>query len=304
MKIFNKDKKIKLNLFNTIIFIVLVAYAFTLFFALYWMITASLKTDKEIVSGNFFGLPKEWLFKNFVTALRVFEYQTPEGEIVKLLPTYGYSGLDYGIIINTLLYTVGGAFCATIVPCFVAYVVAKFDYKVSKILYGAVIVTMILPIVGNYPSMVNVMYELNLYDTFLGNWLQKANFLGLYFLIFYAGYKSLPNDYMEAAYIDGATEWRVLLRIMFPLMRTIFLTIMVIHFVDIWNDYQTVLLYLPSHPTIAFSVYMRATSTESGSAGTEIKMASCMVMVIPTVLIFILFKDRLMGNLSMGGIKG
>ena len=54
----------------------------------------------------------------------------------------------------------------------------------------------------------------------------------------------------------------------------------------------------------AVSVYMRATSTESGSAGTEIKMASCMIMVVPTVLIFILFKDKLMGNLSMGGIKG
>lgn len=304
MSLLKSKKKTKFNLFNTVIFVLLAIYALILFFALYWMITAALKTDKEIVGGNFFGLPKEWLFKNFATALKVFEYQTPEGEIVKLLPTYTSVGLDYGIIINTLLYTVGGAFCATIVPCLVAYVVAKFDYKISKFLYAVVIVTMILPIVGNYPSMVNVMYELQIYDTFVGNWLQKSNFLGMYFLIFYAGYKSLPNDYMEAAYIDGASEWRVLLRIMFPLVRTIFLTIMVIHFVDIWNDYQTVLLYLPSHPTIAFSVYMRATSTESASAGTEIKMASCMVMVIPTVLIFILFKDRLMGNLSMGGIKG
>jgi len=300
-----KEKnKSKFNLFNTIILVILVVYAFILFFALYWMITASLKTDKEIVSGNFFGLPKEWLFKNFITALKVFEYQTPEGEIVKLLPTVSSSGLDYGIIINTLLYTIGGALCATIVPCFVSYVVAKFDYKISKIIYGTVIVTMILPIVGNYPSMVNVMYELEIYDTFIGNWLQKSNFLGMYFLIFFAAFKSLPNDYMEAAYIDGASEWKVLLSIMFPLVKTIFLSIALIHFVDIWNDYQTVLLYLPSHPTIAFSVYMRATSTEAGSAGTEIKMASCMVMVIPTVTIFVIFKDKLMGNLSMGGIKG
>ena len=268
------------------------------------MMTAALKTDKEIVSGNFFGLPKEWLFKNYITALRVFEYQTLEGDIVKLLPTLTSSGLDYGIIINTLLYTIGGALCASIVPCFVSYVVAKFDYRISRIIYGTVIVTMILPVVGNYPSMVNVMYELEIYDTFIGNWLQKSNFLGMYFLIFYAAFKSLPNDYMEAAYIDGASEWRVLLSIMFPLVKTIFLSITLIHFVDIWNDYQTVLLYLPSHPTIAFSVYVRATSTETGSAGTEIKMASCMIMVVPTVLIFIKFKDRLMGNLSMGGIKG
>ncbi len=304
MELRKEKKKISFNLFNTIILIVLVAYALILFFALYWMATAALKTDKEIVSGNFFGLPQDWRFENFAKALNVFEYQTPEGEIVKLFPTITSSGFDCGIILNTLLYTIGGAFFATIVPCFVSYVVAKFDYRISRILYGTVIVTMILPIVGNYPSMVNVMYELGIYDTFVGNWLQKANFLGMYFLIFFAAFKSLPNDYMEAAYIDGASEWRVLLDIMFPLVKTIFLSIMLIHFVDIWNDYQTVLLYLPSHPTIAFSVYMRATSTESGSAGTEIKMASCMIMVVPTVLIFILFKDKLMGNLSMGGIKG
>jgi ABC-type glycerol-3-phosphate transport system permease component len=109
---------------------------------------------------------------------------------------------------------------------------------------------------------------------------------------------------MEAAYIDGASEWKVLLSIMLPLVKTIFLSIMIIHFVDIWNDYQTVLLYLPSHPTIALSVYRRATSVQALSAGTEIKMASCLIMVIPTITIFAIFKDRLMGNLSMGGIKG
>ncbi|MBQ9756762.1 MAG: carbohydrate ABC transporter permease [Clostridia bacterium] len=304
MQVSKNKLKSKFSIFNSVILVLLIAYAFILFFALYWMITASLKTETEIAIDNFFGLPKEWLFSNFSYALQVFEHVIPTGDVIKLLPTQTYEGLDCGIIINTLLYTVGGAFCASIVPCFVGYVVAKFNYKFSKLLYGVVIITMILPIVGNYPSMVNVMYKLNIYDTFLGNWLQKANFLGMYFLIFYAAFKSLPNDYMEAAYIDGASEWRVLLRIMFPLVKTIFLTIMVIHFVDIWNDYQTVLLYLPSHPTISFSVFMKATSTDTGSARTEIKMASCMVMVIPTVLIFIIFKDKLMGNLSMGGIKG
>ena len=68
-------RKYKFNLFNTAILVNLIVYAFILFFALYWMMTAALKTDKEIVSGNFFGLPKEWLFKNYITALRVFEYQ-------------------------------------------------------------------------------------------------------------------------------------------------------------------------------------------------------------------------------------
>ena len=202
------------------------------------------------------------------------------------------------------MYTVGGAFFATVTPCFVSYVCAKYDYKFSKVLYSIVIITMILPIVGNLPAMLDVMNTLNIYDTFIGNWLQKANFLGMYFLIFFAAFKSLPNDYMEAAYIDGANEYSVMFKIMLPLVAPTFLTIMLIHFIDCWNDYMTPLLYLPSHPSIGYGVYKMSTSTVTGMGTAPMKMASCLIMVIPTVTVFVIFKDKLMGNLSMGGIKG
>lgn len=302
----NSKMKKKFSVFNTAVMLLLIAYAFILFFALYWMFSTSLKTESELET-NFFGLPAQWLFSNIADAFNSFNCSIPMAdEKVGLLPSVLYDvGLYPGIILNTLLYTVGGAICATLVPCLVSYVVAKFDYKFSKLLYAVVIVTMILPIVGNFPSMVNVMYSLGIYDTILGGWIQKCNFLGMYFLIFYAAFRSLPNDYMEAAYIDGASEWKVLFRIMFPLVRPIFLTIAIIHFIDIWNDYQTVLLYLPSYPTISLAVYKQIIiGGNPVMRKPQFRMAACMIMVIPTVTLFIIFRDKLMGNLSMGGIKG
>ena len=198
----------------------------------------------------------------------------------------------------------GGAFVSALVPCFVAYVVAKFKNFVSKILYTIVIVTMIVPIIGNQPAMIKVMMTLNIYDTIFGAWILRANFLGMYFLIFVSAFKALSDNYMEAAYIDGASEWRVLLTIMFPLVKTIFFTVMLIQFVDCWNDYGIPLLYIPSHPTIAYGVYRMSNTVVTGLSSPPMKMAACAIMVIPTVTLFIIFKDKLMGNLSMGGIKG
>lgn len=300
--------KKKFSVFNLGIGALLALYAALLILFLYLIVISSIKTQDDIYE-NFFGFPSAggWMFKNIFDALSAFACRSPlaDGNVGLLPSIIDGVGFYPGIIINTILYAFGGALCSTIVPCFVSYVVAKFDYKFSKILYGVVIVTMILPIVGNYPSMISVMQTLHIYDNFIGGWLQKCNFLGMYFLIFYAAFKSLPNDYMEAAYIDGASEWKVLLKVMFPLVRPIFLTIMIIHFIDIWNDYQTVLLYLPSFPTISLAVYMQVIVGDTAKLQQpQYKMAACMIMVIPTVTLFVVFRDKLMGNLSMGGIKG
>ena len=132
----------------------------------------------------------------------------------------------------------------------------------------------------------------------------KGNFVNMWFLVFYAAFKSVPNDYMEAAYIDGASEFMVMTRVILPLVRTTFSTVLLIFFVDLWNDYQTPLLFIPSYPTLAMIVHEFSTTTKTGFSSATVRMASCALMVIPTLVIFVAFKDKLMGNLTMGGIKG
>lgn len=282
--------------FNFIITIILSVFTLIVMFAIYWVIVTSLKDNSDF-RKNFFGVPSVWMFKNYISVFENFVLNvTRDGFILQV-------SLFPDIIVNSLLYTVGGSFIFTLTPCFVAYAVAKFDCKFSKFLYFIVIVTMALPIIGNQPAMIDLLYSLGLYDNILGVWLQKFNFLGMYFLVFYASYKSLPKDYSEAAYIDGASEWRVLLQIMFPLVKSIFLTIFVLHFIELWNDYSVPVLYLPSHPTIAYGVWRMSNSVITGMSTAPMKMTACAIMVIPTIIIFLVFRERLMKNLSLGGLK-
>lgn len=292
----NQAKKQKFSAFNAVVYVFLLLHAVMLIAMLAWAISVSL-TSNEVAKKGFFIFP-DFAFGNYSHVVKNFKFMVTRGDFpieVRLFPD---------IIIYTILYTVGGAFVSALVPCFVAYVVAKFKNFVSKILYTIVIVTMIVPIIGNQPAMIKVMMTLNIYDTIFGAWILRANFLGMYFLIFVSAFKALSDNYMEAAYIDGASEWRVLLTIMFPLVKTIFFTVMLIQFVDCWNDYGIPLLYIPSHPTIAYGVYRMSNTVVTGLSSPPMKMAACAIMVIPTVTLFIIFKDKLMGNLSMGGIKG
>ena len=77
---------------------------------------------------------------------------------------------------------------------------------------------MIIPIVGNLPATIKMLNSLNLYGKIYSAYIMKGNFVNMWFLVFYAAFKSVPNDYMEAAYIDGASEFMVMTRVILPIV--------------------------------------------------------------------------------------
>ena len=163
---------------------------------------------------------------------------------------------------------------------------------------------MIIPIVGNLPAEIKMAKSLDLYDRIWGLWFMKANFLGIYFLVFYNFFKNLPNAYNEAAKIDGSGNFRTMIQVIFPMALPLFFTVMLINFINFWNDYQVPLVYLPSYPTIAVGMqYMAATNAEELQY-IPIKLAAAVIMIVPILIVFLVFHKKLLGNLTMGGIKG
>ncbi|MGN1077294.1 MAG: ABC transporter permease subunit, partial [Candidatus Gallimonas sp.] len=125
-----------------------------------------------------------------------------------------------------------------------------------------------------------------------------------YFLVFYAQLRAFPKDYSEAAYIDGAGNFTVMMRIIFPLVRGTFFTVTLLLFINSWNDYTTPMLYMPNVPTLSYGLYyytfvLKNSSTQSF----PMRMAGCIVMMLPILAVFLVFHKRLIGNVSMGGIK-
>lgn len=279
---------------------VLTLYMLFLALLIYWALITSLKSQGDFRTNMVFGFPDghiwEWAWVNFKTVFENFQVNTFSNGTLR---SVGF----FEMLLYTLLYAGVGAFISTIVPCLVAYVCAKFDFKFSAVIYLIVIVAMALPIVGSAPSELRILRALGMYDTIWGNWIQKFHFLGMYFLVFYARFKSLSNEYMEAAYVDGASEFQVLTKVMLPLVRTVFSTVFLIKFVDYWNDYQTPLLYMPSYPTLAVGVYNLSYTTVGVMSYTPMRMAACIILVVPIFILFVVFRDKLMGNLTAGGVK-
>jgi ABC-type glycerol-3-phosphate transport system permease component len=166
---------------------------------------------------------------------------------------------------------------------------------------------MIVPVVGSQAAEIQMAMDLKLYNKIWGMWIMRANFLGMYFLVFYAVFASMPTGYYEAARIDGANDMQVMCNIAMPLVKYTFWSIFLIIFIEYWNDYLIPNLYLPSYKTMSLALYQQ--SNNKGLANKNLRevpylMASVLLITTPVIVLFCIFSKRLMGNLSVGGLKG
>ncbi len=288
-------RKFSLSPLSLVIFVILILYVISLLVPLLWSLLTSVKGRLDYLN-NPFGLPKKWLFSNYKTAAENFASNISTNKGVRTVQIWE-------MLLNSLLFSLGSAFIGTFVTCIMAYASARFNFFMSKIIYGIVIVTMILPIVGSLPSEIQLVKTLGLYDSMLGMWLMKAGFLGMHFLIFYGVFKALPKDFSEAAYVDGASNLAVMLKIILPLVRNAFFTIMLIKFIDFWNDYYMTMSFMPNIKTLAFGLYEYSQSYKPAISSAPMKLAGCCILAVPILILFFCFHNKIMGNVSMGGIK-
>lgn len=276
--------------------VILGLYCLVLAIWLVWALLTSFKNPNDFL-GNKYGLPNPWYFDNF--AYVIYEYK-----VEKLIDGVSTVISTGDMILNSVLYSVGSAFVATLVPCITAYLCARYKYKFSKIIYSIVLVCMVIPIVGSQASELQIVIKMGIYDHMFGMWILKSGFWGLYFLVFHEVFLSIPNAYGEAAEIDGASDFCIMTKISLPLAKNTFFTVLLIMFVTYWNDFQTPMLYLPTHPTISEALYWIKSSSFNYFAKMPVKMAAPMMFLIPVLVIFLCFHKRLLGNLTVGGVKG
>lgn len=301
--------KEKFSALDYVLLVILIAYVVILAVLFYWAVITSFKSQEQFYYDKI-SLPTSHTYEQYKEYEPLINSK-PTWNFVKFFREYKVklqtSGDIYAnawqMLLNSLLYAVGCAFVNTLTQCLTAYVCSKFPCKLSKLIYGTAIVVMIIPIVGSLPAEVQLSKDLHLFDSILGQWVMKANFLGMYFLVFYATFQSLSNTYSEAGKIDGASSWDILAKISLPLVKNEFLTILLINFIGFWNDYQIPLLYLPSYPTMAYGIYQQSITFNEFTT-VPMKMAGAVSMLVPVLVLFLVFHKRLMGNITVGGIKG
>ena len=296
---------------------VLIAYMLSMLFMLFWGLVSSFKSQDDFAM-NVLGLPKinaPWKgkddprssykylvqFKNYKDVISRFGYvaETSFYQGSKLV-SHTRQQSFFTLFLSSVLQA--------IIPAIMAYMCAKYAYKFSKAVYIVVLVVMTLPIIGAYPSELILLRNLGLYDTWYGNFIQRCNFTGMYFLVFYELFKGMPDTYSEAAEIDGASQLVVMARIYLPLAAKMIGSVFLIKFIFFWNDFSSIELYMPTHQTLAYYIYLLSTNntpetTSDVPVTTPLIISACMILAVPTIILFLALQNKLIGSMTLGGIK-
>lgn len=292
-----KNKKMKLSPFGIIVGAFIGIYVLSIILMFLWAVNSSLKTV-DTFDFDTIGFTKDFSFENYTIAFfKGFQKQIPYGK-----------GQRYVFIeemfLNSLLYSAGSSFFQVSCTCIVAYLVCKYDNFFSRLVHNVTIITLILPIVGALPSQIKIMDFLGIRNTLVGMYLMKFGFTNIYYLIMYGAFKSLSWEYAEAALVDGANHFSIFFRIMFPLVSKLFGVVFLVFFIEYWNDYQVPMLFLANKPVLALGLFEFFKSFDQRLSTPVVKIAGGVIVLIPLIALFLIFKNKLMGNLTEGGIKG
>ncbi|WP_339299964.1 carbohydrate ABC transporter permease [Paenibacillus sp. FSL R5-0623] len=248
-----------------------------------WLLSTSLKPLTQI-----FTFPPEWiprpiLWSNYSRA-------------VEYIPFWTY-------LKNTAIITIVSTLGVIISCPLVAYSFAKLEYRGRGILFFVTLAVMMIP--GQV-----TMIPLFLLFTKLG-WvgtplpLIVPQFFGvpIYIFLLRQFFMGLPDALREAARLDGASEFRIYLQIMFPLAKSAVLAVALFQFMGSWTDFMGPLLYLTNEPSYTVSLGLQQFQSQKGSEW-GLLMAVSTLMTLPIIVLFFFLQKTFISGITFSGIKG
>ncbi|PWW45480.1 MULTISPECIES: carbohydrate ABC transporter permease [Paenibacillus] len=248
-----------------------------------WLLSTSLKPLTQI-----FTFPPEWiprpiLWSNYSRA-------------VEYIPFWTY-------LKNTAVITIVSTLGVIISCPLVAYSFAKLEYRGRGILFFVTLAVMMIP--GQV-----TMIPLFLLFTKLG-WvgtplpLIVPQFFGvpIYIFLLRQFFMGLPDALREAARLDGASEFRIYLQIMFPLAKSAVLAVALFQFMGSWTDFMGPLLYLTNEPSYTVSLGLQQFQSQKGSEW-GLLMAVSTLMTLPIIVLFFFLQKTFISGITFSGIKG
>lgn len=295
-----KSLRIISNIVTITLLVVLIIYCLTLLVPIFWMLINSFKTLPDYLLHPF-QLPEKFTFDTYKEVFSILKADFISKEGAKI--TYGLWPMAF----YSIIYTFGYSVFYVLVTAIVAYVIARYKFPGRNFIYSLGIIVMIVPIIGSMPSAMYIYRKLGIYNNMLALILISPStaFSGTYFLLFYAALKGIPDTYSEAAFIDGAKHFTVMWRVIMPLIVPSMVAVFVLVFLGTWNDYNTFLVWLPSYPSLSVGLYLfEQGTTKAGSVGMPTILASFVVVIVPTVILYVSTQGILMSKLNVGGLKG
>lgn len=248
-----------------------------------WVLISSFKSNTEILNSAV-SLPTAWSLKNYNMALTI----APIGKF------YVNSVIVAGIatMLNVLVLSMS------------SYVLARFRFKGRTKLRGLFGLALFIPAAALLQPLYLTMKSLGFYDTLTGLILCYAAFslpVSMYILTSY--YITIPLDLEEAAYIDGAGFYRTYWQIIMPLTKPAMATAGVLAFLGAWNEFQIAMVLTSSTAKrtlpIALLYFKSQFASDYGAM-----FAATMMVVVPSIVVFVLMQEQVVNGLVSGSVKG
>ena len=264
--------------------VVMVIWSLIVILPMLWTLIGSFKTTKEIFKSPF-GLPANWNFDNYVSAW--------------VDNNFGGMFLNTVIVVGVslVLVMVLGAMCA--------YVLARFSLPGSKVIYYLMLAGLTFPVFLAIVPLFMILQNMQLLNTLAGLIVTYVAF-ALPFTVFFlfSFFKSLPYEIQEAAYVDGASEWRTFFQVMLPMARPGMATVAIFNFLGLWNQFLLPVALNPDQSNYVLTQGMASFASQAGySVDFGALMAAVVITVTPVLVVYVIFQRSLQGSVSQGTMK-
>jgi ABC-type glycerol-3-phosphate transport system permease component len=277
---YNWNRKNELN--AIIMFIIMTVISAIMLFPFFWLLSSSLKAVSEIFINPPIWIPDTLHWENF-------------GEL--------FSKRSFGIITwNSLLlsttYTVVTLFLCSLG----GYAFAKYQFRGKQILFVFVLASLMIPHEATMVPLFVIYKQLHLIDNIWGVILPDlANAFGIFFMRQYC--RSLPDEMLEAARIDGCSEFTLFRKVVLPNLKSAFAALGIILFVKQWNNFLWPVVILRSKENLTLAVAIKALE-DSNYTPYHLIMAASVISVLPLLIIVLVFQKQLISGLTEGSVKG
>lgn len=277
-----KVKSTNYKISRVILYAALAVLGFVMLAPFAWMISASLKLDKDVFIFPIRWIPKHPRWKNYM-------------DIWTKIPLLTF-------VLNTVKITFIVTCLQLLTSSFAAYAFAKLEFKHKNALFLAYIATIAVPWQVYMVPQFMMMRSFGLNDTHLAIiCLQAFSAFGVFMMRQF--YQGIPDELCEAARIDGMNEYRIWAKIMIPLSKPALSTLTIFTFVNTWNDFLGPLIYLKTEAKktlqLGLKMFLSQYSSEYG-----LIMAASVLSLIPVLFVFLALQRYFVEGIAATGVKG
>ena len=281
----HKRSRTQNRLQKTAVYIFLTFWALIVLFPFYWMILTSVKSyasyNAEYIPAFFTLSPT---IQNYLDAFTA-------------VPLAGY-------LLNTLIFALATTALMVVVSTLAAYAFARLDFRGKNLVFTLFLSLMMIPtelvVITNFVTVTN----LDLRNSFAGLILPSVTSV-FYIYLLKENFEQVPDELYRAARVDGTSDLKYLWKVMIPICRPTIITITILKIIECWNSYVWPRLITddPAYYLVSNGI-QEIRENGFGRENIPAMMAAVVVISVPLIILFLIFRRKIMAGVSQGGIKG